>query len=153
MASSEQSSSGQAHFELLSEYTVHPALQDFVSRIRLIRYQLDPEQSRPLNPFPPQPEHSLYFYLHDKVICHNVAKEFIAPLPASIVVGPQTSLVNLSIGHNTEIIHVGFLPGGLYRLLGIPMQDLLGRAFDSTLFLNSDINEAIQLTHEMHRDL
>jgi AraC-like DNA-binding protein len=128
---------------MLRTYKVHPRLQSFVSRIRLIHYQFEPQLPQPVNPFPPQPEHSLYFYLYDKVVCENVQQNFTAALPSSTVVGPQLSLVNLRMGHHTMIIHVGFWPGGLHRLLQIPMIELEGRAYDSTLFFNNEINEVI----------
>ena len=88
LASSEQSSSGQAHFELLSEYTVHPALQDFVSRIRLIRYQLDHTQSRPLNPFPPQ-RNTRYIFTY-------MIKSFAITWPRNL---QHRSLPALSLAH------------------------------------------------------
>lgn len=125
---------------VIKHSNVHPALKEFVSRIMLIHYQLDSSKARPVNPFPPQPEHCLYFYPYDKVICHNSADQSTNTLPQSIIVGPQLSLVNLSMGYNTMVIYVGFVPGALYRLLGVPMEEMCDRSFDSTLFLTSEIN-------------
>src|SRR5688572_3512382 len=121
---------------VVKHYQVHPALKEFVSRILLIHYNLDPSQARPINPFPPQPEHCLYFYPYDQVICHNTANQSTDPLPRSIIVGPQLSLVNLSMGYKTMVIYVGFLPGALPRLLRVPMETLCDRSFDSAVFLS-----------------
>ncbi|MDQ3535824.1 MAG: helix-turn-helix domain-containing protein [Bacteroidota bacterium] len=132
----------------VKHYAVHPALTEFVSRILLIHYKLDTTKAKPVNPFPPQPEHCLYFYPYDKVNCHNSADQSTKALPQSIIVGPQLSLVNLSMGYNTLVIYVGFLPGGLHRLLRVPMVELCDRSFDSTLFLSKEINEVTDQINE-----
>jgi AraC-like DNA-binding protein len=45
-------------------------------------------------------------------------------------------------GHNHLMIKVGFQPGGLYRLLGIPMNELFGHdSFECTDLLGNSINE------------
>jgi len=126
---------------VIKQCNINPILKDFVSRIMLIHYQLDKSNVRPVNPFPPQPEHCLYFYPYDKVICHNFSNGLTSTLPQSIFVGPQLSLVNLSMGYNTAVVYVGFLPGGLHRLLRVPMDELCNQSFDSSLFLKGETNE------------
>jgi len=61
---------------------------------------------------------------------------------SSIVVGPQTERLTITMGYHHLVIKVGFQPGGLYRLLGIPMQELLRpEAFEATDLLGNEINE------------
>lgn len=134
---------------MIRYYPPHPALKDFISRIILIRYELDPGKPRPINPFPPQPEHNLNFYLYDKVICHNYADQSTEEMPQSILIGPQLYRVDLCMGYHMLVISVGFHPGGMYRLLGIPMYELLDKAYDASLLLGRELKELIEQLHEV----
>jgi AraC-like DNA-binding protein len=69
-------------------------------------------------------------------------------LPKSIITGRQVNRIQLTMGYKNLTIKVGFQPGGLYRLLGIPLKEfLLDEAFDSADVLDKDIrfvNEQLQ---------
>jgi AraC-like DNA-binding protein len=123
-------------------YQPHPALQEIVSRIMLARYVFDSKTPLSPTPFPPQPEQCLYFYPFDKVSSYNYATGSTIQLPHSIVVGPQLARVDLTLNFNVLIIYVGFHPGGLYRLLNVPMQEIINMPIDATLLLGKEI-EAI----------
>ncbi|MGZ5218536.1 MAG: helix-turn-helix domain-containing protein [Chitinophagaceae bacterium] len=124
---------------LLRFYTTHPLLKDFISRIMLVRYKFDKSEPLPTNPFPPQPEHCLYFYPYNKVVSRNYATESVSELPHSILVGPQLSRVDLTMNYNMLIIYIGFQPGGMHRLLRLPMHEMIDEPFDSTLILGKEI--------------
>jgi AraC-like DNA-binding protein len=124
---------------ILRLYKPRPELQHLVSRIMVNSFQLDATNPRPTNPFPPQPEPCLYFYPHDKVLCRNYANGSTDELPQSHLVGPQLSRVDLTMGYNMLVIMVGFQPGGMHRLLRIPMHEMRERSFDSTLILGNEI--------------
>lgn len=49
---------------------------------------------------------------------------------------------------NVMVVYVGFRPGALYRLLGIPMIELLNYPLDSTLVFGSDVDDVIQRINE-----
>ena len=119
-------------------------LQHFVSRIMINRFQLDSSKPRPTTPFPPQAEHSLYFYPYNKTICRNYADNSTNCMPHSILVGPQLSRVDLTMGYDMLVILVGFQPGGMHRLLRIPMNELLNIPIDSSLVLGREIEEVTE---------
>jgi len=67
--------------------------------------------------------------------------------PLAIVIGPQFSRVNIKVHHRLNAIRVDFLPGGLYRMLGIPMHDLFDRGYDALDFFGAEmrsISEQLQ---------
>lgn len=66
--------------------------------------------------------------------------EFIQK-PASLVVGPQVTRVNLQLGTNHRMLCVAFQPGGLYRFLGVPMQGMCDRDFDFMDIIGSQTRE------------
>ena len=118
-----------------------PALQHFIRRITLVQFQVEPNEQCQANPFPPQHEHCLYFYPHDKVTCYKYADQSFIKLPACTLIGPHLSRVDLSMGPKMLVIVVGFLPGGMHRLLGVPMQEMIDTPLDATLFLGKEIED------------
>lgn len=65
----------------------------------------------------------------------------------SVVVGPQVTKVTLDLGKNHKAVRVGFHPGGLYRLLGIPMSEMIDGSYDASDVFGSemkDVNEQLQ---------
>ena len=129
-------------------YKPQLALQQFISRIMLVRYQLDPTKPRTTNPLPPAPEHCLYFYLYDKVVRHIPAKKSTDELSHCIVVGPKLCKVDLTFGYNHLIIIVGFNPGGLHRLLGIPMHEIIDQSIDGSLLLGNEVKDIIDQLYQ-----
>ncbi len=123
----------------LRQHTPHPALRHFVRSIVIDNFQLDASCPRPVSPFPPQPEHRLYFYPYNKIICRNYADNTSCEMPHSIIVGPQLSRVDLTMGYNMLVVMVNFQPGGLHRLLRIPMHEILDLPLDASLILGKEI--------------
>lgn len=100
-------------------------------------------------PFPPTPQHCIYFYINDPVQTQKAGQQDFVTKAPSIIVGPQLTRVNLNLGRNHKMLCVAFQPGGLHRLLGIPMHRLLDEDVDSSLLLGSgirEINEQLKTT-------
>lgn len=100
-------------------------------------------------PFPPTPQHCIYFYINDPLQTQKDGQDNFVTKAPSIVVGPQLTRVNLNLGYNHRMLCVAFHPGGLHRLLGIPMHRLLDEDVDSSLLLGrqiDQINEQLKAT-------
>jgi AraC-like DNA-binding protein len=120
-------------------FTPHPALKEIVNNIMINKVVFDPSQARAGFFFPPLPEQCLFFYPYDRMDVKyqsSISKQ----LASAVVVGPQTTPVYFTMGQYHLVIKVGFQPGGLYRLLGIPMQELLQtEAFDANDLLGTEV--------------
>ncbi len=134
---------------ILRQYKPHPALQHFVRSIIIDNFCLDGNHPRPVCPFPPQPEHRLYFYPHSRIRCHNYANDSSLEMPHSILVGPQLSRVDLTMGYNMLVVMVNFQPGGMHRLLRIPMHEMLNIAVDASLILGKEIENITEQLAEV----
>lgn len=111
-----------------------PALRPYVKHYLLLHVGLRnvPEQQR-IKPFPPDAEQSIFFYPRSdvKAIVNSTAEARTAA--PSIIVGKQTSRINILMGEDHLIIQVCFQPGFLYQFLGkIPI----------TLLQDKEINAA-----------
>jgi AraC-like DNA-binding protein len=119
-----------------------PALKELVNHFMVFHTDFPRDQPAPSILLPPLPEQCLFFYPLDPVDANYVSANKHLRLYTCCLVGPQTNTVKLQLGHQHYVIKVSFQPGGLYRLLGIPMQELLQvEAFNATDFLGNLINE------------
>ena len=74
--------------------------------------------------------------------------------PLTAVIGPQVSRVNIKVENQLSAVRVDFLPGGLYRMLGIPMNELFDGGFDALDFFGVEmrhINEQLQQTSDLEK--
>jgi AraC-like DNA-binding protein len=97
--------------------------------------------------YPPTPQNSLFFYINDRIKVQKDRETVFLLQPRSVVVGPQISRVNLDINKDHKAVRVGFHPGGLYRLLGVPMSGMIDGSYDAIdVFGNEmrDVNEQLQ---------
>lgn len=111
--------------------------------------ELDTTKPKPVFPMPPLQEQVLIFYPFDPVDIEYPTEKKKVQSPQSIIVGRRVQRVNLHLGYHHFIVQVGFQPGGLYRLLGIPMKELgADEAYESTSMLDKEINFITQQLHE-----
>ena len=125
------------------------ALKEIVNNFMINQVDFDPLQPKCTFQFPPLPEHCLYFYPYDCMEVDHLMGRNKQKQPSSIVVGPQTKRLIITMGYRHLVIKVGFQPGGLYRLLGIPMQELLRtEAFDASELLGNEIKNVNEQLNE-----
>lgn len=81
-------------------------------------------------------------------------QEDFAWQPRSVIVGPQLTSVRLGINKSHKSVRVGFHPGGLYRLLGFSLSEMIDVSFDAEdIFgqemkqLNTQLQKAISFDH------
>ncbi len=123
-------------------YEPHPALKGFVNNIMINEMKFGSKENSRSFSIPPLPEHSIIFYVRDRVKVGDISTEKKETLSPSIVVGPNINRHQITPGRDHLVINVGFQPGGLYRFLGIPMNELLCKdAFDGRDLLGKEVNE------------
>ncbi|TWI80436.1 helix-turn-helix protein [Lacibacter cauensis] len=126
----------------------HPALQDFVSNIMIVEADLNHIKQSVICPFPPTPQNCIYFYINDPVQTQKLGTAAFTKKAPSIIVGPQLTRVNLEMGKNHLMLCVSFHPGGLFRLLGIPMKHFFDEDVDAALLFSdaeiSSINQQLK---------
>jgi AraC-like DNA-binding protein len=130
-------------------YQPHPALKGFINNIEVIHVLFDMpiEYISVLNP--PVAEKRLFFYPFELPLVEYDGKSEKVVQPRSILIGRQFSRIHLNLKPNTLCLKVGFQPSGLYRLLGMPLNEYeIDGAPDSRYALDKEIvfiNEQLQL--------
>lgn len=133
-------------------YIPHPALQEYVLNISTGAIILPEGLSEVTSPYPPTPFQSLLFYCNYPISMRRNDNGNFEKQPCSVIVGPQFSRVNIRVHRKLSAIRVDFCPGGLYRLLGVPMHKLFDEGFDAFDFFGAgmkQINEQLQNTADL----
>lgn len=115
-------------------YIPHPALQNYVLNISTVEAVLPAGIDSAVSPYPPTPFQSLLFYCNDPVYMARGVQGGFEKQALTVLTGPQFSRVNIKVVKQLRAIRVDFLPGGMHRMLGIPMNELFDEGFDATDF-------------------
>lgn len=114
----------------------------------VVHAEMGPTPGPVICPYPPTPQNSVFFYINDTIsMCREGSREFLLQ-PRSVVVGPQLTRVQLDIQKSHKAVRVGFHPGGLHRLLGIPLSEICDESFDAADIFGSQIHEVNEQLHE-----
>ena len=138
-------------------YKPHPALKGFVNNIMIQSVALDPSEPKLVLPMPPIQEQGIFFFPHDPVFQSELESGHeLIELPRIAVVARRVNRLNVVMGYNHLVIKVGFQPGGLFRLSGIPMNEFLAdnvpcesaSLIDKEVpFILEQLNEAASFEH------
>ena len=125
----------------LKFYQPHPLLQAVVSSLMVFAEQFSAHNPSAEIPYPPLPEQSLFFYARTPIVATIHGSGKAVTNPNSIIVGPQLQRVNIKLGQDHIVIRVGFHPGGLHRLIGLPMHEIVDEACDTANFFQQQIRQ------------
>lgn len=137
----------------------NPSLKEFANHIMVFQSEFHDHSAAPSILLPLLPEQCIFFYPQDHVEAVYLSANKQMKLYTCSLVGPQTSSVKLNLGKKHLVIKISFQPGGLYRLLGIPMYELLqveafnGQDFLGTMIrqLSISIQETVDLVTIVHQ--
>ena len=124
----------------------HQALADFVEVICVMGHDFSTSDFlSPIYTFMPSHTRFLCFYLGDEV---KVKKGLGAyeHHGRAVIIGPQVTPVTLDLGKKHSNLLVVLKPCALYRMLRIPLDELVDQYFDATLIFGSEIKN---LTEEL----
>lgn len=119
----------------------HPALQEFVINISTVSALLPDGIQEVVTPYPPTPFQSILFYCNNPISMREPGKQDFNGQPDVVLLGSQFSRVSIKVHQQLRAIRVDFYPGAVFRLLGIPMHEMLDRGFDALDFFGAEIRE------------
>lgn len=130
-------------------YIPHPALQEYILNISTVTVILPEGIIDVVAPYPPTPFQSLIFYCDNSISMGRIEDGNFYKQPLTVLVGPQFSRVNIKVHRRLNAIRVDFLPGALYRVLGIPMQELFDSGFDARDFFGAEMKSINEQLHHI----
>ena len=120
-------------------YIPPPALQPYVLNILTVDATLPEGISEVVTPYPPSPFQSLMFYCNDAVAMGRPGSDQFDLQPLVLLTGPQFSRVNVKVHRALRSVRIDFLPGAVYRILGIPMQEMFDGGYDAIDFFGTEM--------------
>jgi AraC-like DNA-binding protein len=127
----------------------HPLLASFVQSIFVVDHVLEPTLGTIVGQYPPTPQHCIFLYIKEKFQAKKVDETEFRVRSKAVVVGPQVTRMELTVSHDYTVAVISFHPGWLFRLLGIPMEEIFDDGFDGLELMGSDINELVDRCAEM----
>ena len=125
-------------------YTPHPRLVEYVETICIMGHEfISGDYLSPIYTYMPAHTRFMCFYLEDPIKGKNVSGTF-DKRARSMIIGPQLTPVTLDLGKKYLNIIIMFKPCGLYRLLGIPLCEIVDRDFDARLMLGKEVDDIIE---------
>ena len=124
-------------------------LQEYVLSISTVKAALPNGVNDVVTPYPPTPFQSLIFYCNHPISMGRTEEGGFRKQPLTVLIGPQFSRVNIKVHSQLSAVRVDFVPGGMYRMLGIPMHKLFDEGFDALDFFGGkmrSINEQLMNT-------
>lgn len=107
----------------------------------IVHAQVDPAAPSVVCPYPPTPQNSLFFYINDQIKMQQEGTETFILQPRSVIVGPQLNRVSIDVDHDHKAVRVGFHPGGLHRLLGLSLAEMIDGSYDAEDVFGNEMKE------------
>lgn len=135
----------------VSIFQPHPALCGYIDNITLVTIDFGEEKNMsPIYTFVPTHNRFLTFFLGDRL---QVKKEVEFEVRGrALIIGPQTTPVILSFGKKHKELVVCLKPGGMYRLLGVPLHEMVDKDFEARLILGKEIDILLEKLRNAESD-
>lgn len=101
--------------------------------------------------FVPTPARSWVFYLEDEVLVKK-GNGLFSKSARSLIVGPLTRPIMLDYGKRHKSLIVNFKPGGMYRLFGIPLNEMVNSELDAVLVLGKEVDDLMDRLRQSKTD-
>lgn len=117
------------------------ALRPIVRYILFIRSKTEKGSLLPINPFPPIPQHGLFFYLNDPIKSRRAEKDVFIQNPSVMLIGPQLQKVDITMGNDHFLVYVALQPGALFHLTHVPMHEVADMQWDASSIWTGQIEQ------------
>ncbi len=132
----------------LQNFIPHPLLREFVACIFTVENRIGQNENLVCSPYPPTPQSSIIFYVRDRTEIERNDSGRLVKLPPSIITGQHTERINTKSGKDHLMVYIGFKPGGMFRLLDIPMNTFINDEIDGVDLYGSEISEILEQLNE-----
>lgn len=112
-------------------------LQDFVRDYLVAHLIFEKDEPIPFKAYAPKPEQGITFFIKGFVTIVDETVGQVVKAPGVSVFGQQVSRYNFYLTQEYLILRVHFLPGALFRLLGIPLSEFTNQYCDASAIINS----------------
>ncbi len=109
-------------------------LREFVRVYRIVHFRFDNLPITPCKAYPPRPEHCLSFYPRDYEQVEFSRSNTKTGRLHAVLFGQLTEVTNRYVGQDFLLLQIVFTPGALFRLTGIPSEEIANSYLDANDF-------------------
>jgi AraC-like DNA-binding protein len=114
-------------------------IRNFVKEYVIFHSIFDSNTNIAAKSYPVNPEEGITFIVRGRLFSETPELGISQQRPQITLFGLPTNRQNLFISHEYLMFHVRFQPGGLFKLLQIPMTELLHKYIDAELVFGHEI--------------
>jgi AraC-like DNA-binding protein len=129
---------------------LHPALGSFIRHIVIIDADFENIPGNMVGNFMPSPDQAIFINLFTKFKAKKSDETNFETQTFCTIIGPQITPFKLMVQESHKAVSIIFHPGGLNRLLGIPMTEIFDNGFCGREVIGKEINELIDQCHHTH---
>ncbi len=115
----------------IKNFPPSPALREYINKYQVTSFLFDKNSILPIKYHTPHPEQCITFYVKDPQKYSLINSETINTYPRCTVNGMYNGPINRHGGYDFLAIKVVLQPGILFRLTGIPLQELANSYIDA----------------------
>lgn len=118
-----------------------PELRNLIKEYVAIHFVFEPSTIVPPKAYPVNPQDGIRFLVRGNLFAQCPALGTYEKSPVITISGLPNHRLNLFISPEYLMLLVRFQPGGLFKLLNIPMTELVGQDIDAELIIGQEIRE------------
>lgn len=115
-------------------------IRSFVKEYIILHTIFDEHDHVPAKSYPVNPEEGITFIVKGSLFSETPSLGTSQQRPKITLFGLPDYRQNLFISPEYLMFHIRFQPGGVFKLLGVPMTELLHQYIDATLVFGQEIN-------------
>lgn len=129
-------------------------VSNYIKEYLLLHMKFDPSDAAPVKAYPVNPEEGITFMLRGTLTATSPELNLEEKKARSYIFGQPTNRQNFCLTHEFMFVHVRFQPGAMFKLLGVPMNELVHKGIDAELIVGrasmDEIND--RLANATHYD-
>jgi len=126
---------------------LHPALRSLIRHIVLIDADFGNEPVNMIGNYMPSPDQAIFINLFTRFKSQKSGDYNFNPVTSCTLIGAQITPFKLLTTESHKTMCIIFQPGGLNRLLGIPLTELFDNGYSARDVIGKEIDELIDQCH------
>ncbi len=132
---------------LTEKCSIHPRLVSLIRNIVVITADFGTSPVKMEGNYMPSPDQAMFINLHTRLKSKRCGLDNFQPVSSCTLIGPQITPFKLLVEESHTTISVIFQPGGLNRLLNIPMTEIFDNGYSARDVMGREIEEMLDKSH------
>jgi AraC-like DNA-binding protein len=126
---------------------VHPALHSLIRHILIIEADFGNRQVSMAGNYMPSPDQAMFINLHTRLKSKKSGENKFNTVTSCTLMGAQITPFKLLVEESHTTVSIIFQPGGLNRLLHIPITELFDNGYSAREVIGREIEELLDKSH------